>query len=48
VNETESLPIGPNWVPLQDTEVQHHGQAIGLVVAKAFEQARRRRAGPCR
>jgi xanthine dehydrogenase YagR molybdenum-binding subunit len=40
LNETESLPIGPNWVPLQDTEVQHHGQAIGLVVAETFEQAR--------
>ncbi|HEX2299312.1 MAG TPA: hypothetical protein VHH34_12510, partial [Pseudonocardiaceae bacterium] len=33
-------PLAPSWVPLQDTEVQHHGQAIGLVVAETFEQAR--------
>ncbi len=29
-----------NWMPLQDTEVRHHGQIIGLVVAETFEQAR--------
>ena len=29
-----------NWVPLQDTEVRHYGQIIGLVVAETFEQAR--------
>jgi xanthine dehydrogenase YagR molybdenum-binding subunit len=40
LNETESLPIGPNWVPLRDTAVHHHGQVIGLVVAETFEQAR--------
>ncbi|TDC84004.1 xanthine dehydrogenase family protein molybdopterin-binding subunit [Micromonospora sp. KC606] len=32
--------FGPNWVPLQDTEVRHHGQIVGLVVAETFEQAR--------
>jgi xanthine dehydrogenase YagR molybdenum-binding subunit len=31
---------GQNWMPLQDTEVRHHGQIIGLVVAETFEQAR--------
>lgn len=31
---------GANWVPLQDAEVRHHGQIIGLVVAETFEQAR--------
>jgi xanthine dehydrogenase YagR molybdenum-binding subunit len=31
---------GPNWVPLQDAEVRHHGQIIGMVVAETFEQAR--------
>jgi xanthine dehydrogenase YagR molybdenum-binding subunit len=31
---------GQNWVPLQDTEVRHHGQIVGLVVAETFEQAR--------
>jgi xanthine dehydrogenase YagR molybdenum-binding subunit len=30
----------PNWVPLQDTEIRHYGQIIGLVVAETFEQAR--------
>jgi xanthine dehydrogenase YagR molybdenum-binding subunit len=33
-------PLGTPWVPLQDAEVAHHGQAIGLVVAETFEQAR--------
>lgn len=32
--------FGPNWVPLQDTEVRHHGQIVALVVAETFEQAR--------
>jgi xanthine dehydrogenase YagR molybdenum-binding subunit len=27
-------------VPLQDTEIRHYGQIIGLVVAETFEQAR--------
>ncbi|MEJ3747542.1 xanthine dehydrogenase family protein molybdopterin-binding subunit [Actinomycetes bacterium KLBMP 9797] len=31
---------GQNWVPLQDTEVRHYGQIVGLVVAETFEQAR--------
>jgi len=31
---------GPNWVPLQDTEIRHYGQIVGLVVAETFEQAR--------
>ncbi|MEN3608512.1 xanthine dehydrogenase family protein molybdopterin-binding subunit [Plantactinospora sp. ZYX-F-223] len=32
--------VGHSWLPLQDTEVRYHGQAIGLVVAETFEQAR--------
>ncbi|AVT29008.1 carbon monoxide dehydrogenase [Plantactinospora sp. BC1] len=32
--------VGHSWLPLQDTEVHYHGQAIGLVVAETFEQAR--------
>lgn len=32
--------FGPNWVPLQDTEVRHYGQIVALVVAETFEQAR--------
>ncbi|HEX2298031.1 MAG TPA: xanthine dehydrogenase family protein molybdopterin-binding subunit, partial [Pseudonocardiaceae bacterium] len=35
-----SNPLAPSWVPLQDTEVRHHGQIIGFVVAETFEQAR--------
>ncbi|MDI2127668.1 xanthine dehydrogenase family protein molybdopterin-binding subunit [Yinghuangia seranimata] len=33
--------LGQNWLPLQDAEVRHHGQIVGLVVADTFEQARR-------
>ncbi|GAA1192144.1 xanthine dehydrogenase family protein molybdopterin-binding subunit [Prauserella alba] len=32
--------LGPMWLPLQDTNVTHHGQPIGFVVAETFEQAR--------
>jgi xanthine dehydrogenase YagR molybdenum-binding subunit len=32
--------VGHSWLPLQDAEVRYHGQAIGLVVAETFEQAR--------
>jgi xanthine dehydrogenase YagR molybdenum-binding subunit len=32
--------VGQFWLPLQDTEVHHHGQIIGMVVAETFEQAR--------
>ncbi|WP_422769098.1 xanthine dehydrogenase family protein molybdopterin-binding subunit [Plantactinospora sp. WMMC1484] len=32
--------VGHSWLPLQDAEVHYHGQAIGLVVAETFEQAR--------
>lgn len=31
---------GTTWLPLQDNEVRHHGQIVGLVVAGTFEQAR--------
>jgi xanthine dehydrogenase YagR molybdenum-binding subunit len=38
---TATTPIfGETWVPLQDKEVVHYGQVIGLVVAETFEQAR--------
>ncbi|MGB3438409.1 MAG: xanthine dehydrogenase family protein molybdopterin-binding subunit [Actinophytocola sp.] len=32
--------FGDSWVPLQDKEVAHYGQPIGLVVADTFEHAR--------
>lgn len=32
--------FGQMWLPLQNNKVAHHGQAIGLVVAETFEQAR--------
>ena len=32
--------VGYNWLPLQDDQVRHHGQIVGLVVAETFEQAR--------
>ncbi|MFP5022329.1 xanthine dehydrogenase family protein molybdopterin-binding subunit [Pseudonocardia phyllosphaerae] len=32
--------LGTVWVPLQDTEVNYHGQPIGFVVAQTYEQAR--------
>ncbi|MEQ4304889.1 xanthine dehydrogenase family protein molybdopterin-binding subunit [Plantactinospora sp. B6F1] len=32
--------VGHSWLPLQDAELRWHGQAIGLVVAETFEQAR--------
>lgn len=31
---------GANWLPLQDNEIRHHGQIVGLVVADTYEQAR--------
>ncbi|MGP4014549.1 xanthine dehydrogenase family protein molybdopterin-binding subunit [Saccharopolyspora sp. 5N708] len=33
-------PLGQMWLPLQDREVGHQGQIIGLVVAESLEQAR--------
>src|SRR5438045_4202212 len=30
---------GENRVPLQDDEIHHHGQHLGVVVAESFEQA---------
>ncbi|MEV4320323.1 xanthine dehydrogenase family protein molybdopterin-binding subunit [Actinocrispum sp. NPDC049592] len=35
-----SMLFGHTWVPLQDAEVAHYGQPIGLIVAETFEQAR--------
>ncbi|MFD8600040.1 xanthine dehydrogenase family protein molybdopterin-binding subunit [Kitasatospora sp. NPDC059646] len=32
--------VGQFWLPLQDQEIRHYGQIIGLVVAETFEQAR--------
>jgi xanthine dehydrogenase YagR molybdenum-binding subunit len=32
--------VGQFWLPLQDREVRHYGQIIGLVVAETYEQAR--------
>ncbi|MEO3819061.1 xanthine dehydrogenase family protein molybdopterin-binding subunit [Plantactinospora sp. B24E8] len=32
--------VGHSWLPLQNTEVHYHGQAIGVVIAETFEQAR--------
>lgn len=32
--------VGQFWLPLQDREVRHYGQIIGLVVAESYEQAR--------
>ncbi|GAA2121377.1 xanthine dehydrogenase family protein molybdopterin-binding subunit [Actinomadura alba] len=32
--------LGENRLPLQDREVRYHGQIIGLVIARTFEQAR--------
>ncbi|MEE6262472.1 xanthine dehydrogenase family protein molybdopterin-binding subunit [Plantactinospora sonchi] len=32
--------VGHSWLPLQDAEVRYHGQAIGVVIAETFEQAR--------
>ncbi len=32
--------VGQFWLPLQDREVRHYGQIIGLVVAESHEQAR--------
>ncbi|GAA1394172.1 xanthine dehydrogenase family protein molybdopterin-binding subunit [Pseudonocardia kongjuensis] len=32
--------LGGTWVPLQDTDVVHHGQPVGFVVAETYEQAR--------
>ncbi|TCO62252.1 xanthine dehydrogenase family protein molybdopterin-binding subunit [Actinocrispum wychmicini] len=41
VLRTASTPLlGETWVPLQDKEVTYYGQAIGLVVAETYEQAR--------
>lgn len=36
----DELGFGENYAPLESTEIRYRGQAIALIVAKTFEQAR--------